>query len=437
MANGLRFLSQPDAQDSNLGTWLKSAMSDPEMTTLAIAVAWARFRGLVRVQPELEAFRARGGTSRLIVGIDEGGATRPGLLMAMRLFDRAHVFHEPSGGTFHPKIYLVEGARSALLVVGSSNATPGGWYNNYEASLEARFALPEETRDPALVGARQYVEDLLAETELCFDLTEELVDTMSRSRRYRVVGHERPRRRQTAGTLGGPEPADVDASGSEPEAEEGDLIFGSRRRRIAMAPALGTRAERLLKELEIAPDDEAEGDAAMAQPASDLPIEHLRSTAPVQPEAADGGPPTSASAVTTIERWSKVLPRGDAQQQASARTHETGNVRLTQAKHDIDWRTWFRQQLFDSPVQWRQGEDINGKLIERAQIPFDVTIKGVALGTVELEVTYAPHREAGQANHTTVLRWGPLQDTIRAADYTGCTLTLQRMSDASYRLDIS
>jgi len=137
-----------------------------------------------------------------------------------------------------------------------------------------------------------------------------------------------------------------------------------------------------------------------------------------------------------VATWTKVLPRGDAQQQKSPQTNITGNVRLTQAGHDIQWTTWFRDTLFE-PASWRTDQDVNGHDIERAVIPFQVTIDGVLLGTHELEVTHAPHRESRQKNHTTVLRWGPLSETMRATDYTDWTLTLERMSDNSYRLDVS
>jgi hypothetical protein len=59
----------------------------------------------------------------------------------LNVFDRVHVVHDPGGRTFHPKLYLVEGPARATLLVGSSNATAGGLYFNFEASLEAIFEL--------------------------------------------------------------------------------------------------------------------------------------------------------------------------------------------------------------------------------------------------------------------------------------------------------
>lgn len=408
----LGFLGQPGSDESTLAAFLERALAAPQIDSLTVVVAWVRFRGLVRLQCELEAFRDRGGCLKLITGIDEGGATRPGLLLAARLFHEAYVFHDPAGGTFHPKMYLAEGARQAQLVVGSSNATPGGWYQNYETSLEAHFALPAEAHHPALEGVRAYIDSLLAERELCFSITEELVDRLVREPPFNVAGHERPRRQGT-GAQGDP---DVDASGSTEEAPGAGRIFGARRGGRTFAPPLSREATDALAALEIPPDDEAEPDEVSSPPAQ--------------------GRPQSGPTAVAVASWRKVLPRGDAQQQTGASTNVTANVRLTKQGHEIDATTWFRQELF-GPAAWHSDTDINGNPIERAEVPFVVTIDGVPLGTVVLEVTHGPHRESDQHNHTTVLRWGQLQSTMRSTDYTGRTLTLERLSDDTYRLDIS
>jgi hypothetical protein len=129
-----------------------------------------------------------------------------------------------------------------------------------------------------------------------------------------------------------------------------------------------------------------------------------------------------------------VLPPGDAQHPPKGKL--TTNIRLVRAKHNIPAQTWFREDLF-APASWVKGQDVNGNEIERATIPFDVTLEGVSLGTLNLDVTYAPHRESEQRNHTTVLHWGQLQKTLRATNYTGSTVTLERLSNGTYRLDIS
>jgi PLD-like domain len=451
----LEFLAQPSSDDATLATFLRRVLADPQIGSLTLVVAWARFRGLVRLRTELEAFRARGGNTRLIVGIDEGGATRPGLLLAAELFDDARIFHDRGGGTFHPKIYLAEGTSLSVLLVGSSNATPGGWFSNYEASLEARFALPHEAAHPALVGVQEYLASLQAEDELILPITTEAVDRLVADRRFNVLGHERARRGRQQPGGSDDASADVDASGSSDEDGGADELFGKRHGSRNYAPPLLSEAKAALGALELPVDDEAESDEPIEPapptpptptptptppPVTPTPPAPPAPPAPPSPPAPAPAPPPAQPApsppVEAVAAWSKVLPRGDAQQQQSAGTNPTGNVRLTQAGHEINWRNWFRRTLF-ATASWQSALDTKGNEIERTAIPFEVTIAGVNLGSVELDVTHAPHREAGQANHTTVLHWGSLMSAMRAADYTGFTLTLERMSDGTYRLDVS
>lgn len=427
MSPSLRLLRQPSREADTLAAFLRRALADSAVDSLIVVVAWARFGGLARVQRELEAFKTRGGTSTIILGIDAGGATRPGLLLATALFDDAFVFHDPAGGTFHPKLYLASGSEQAFLVVGSSNATAGGLFGNYEASLEARFTLPDEHEDPALADAQAYVEELIGETELCLRLDTETIDRLVQERRYGVAGNER-RRTPSALKASGSSDASDDSAGADEHAPAALKLFGARKAPRSGTPALGATALTELASLEIASDDEAEDDHEQGPLPHDLdgPSEPVR-IAPASPSAREA-PTASAS-------WSKVLPRGDAQQVAPG-TNPTGNLRLTKAKHDIDWTRWFRDDLFGSAA-WRKGSDVGGKPIEVADIPFAVTIAGVALGQITLQITHAAHRESGQHNHTTVLRWGPLLPTVRATDYTKYTVTLARLTDGSFALDVS
>jgi hypothetical protein len=53
-----------------------------------------------------------------------------------------------------------------------------------------------------------------------------------------------------------------------------------------------------------------------------------------------------------------------------------------------------------------------------------------------LTLVHDPRFESHQGNRTTLLRWGPLNEYLRAHDLTGKYLTLEALSDGSYRLFI-
>jgi hypothetical protein len=192
---------------------------------LDVIVAWAKRSGLSRLQPHLEASRDRGGQARLVVGIDEGGATRQGLELARVLFDSVHVFHDRSGRTFHPKVYLAAGDVSARLLVGSHNATAGGVYFNYEAGVECVLAPPDD--DDLLDSVRDYIVRLNADTDVCKELTDAVLAEMLGNPRYRI-GDEDARRR-AAPPANEPEEldADVDLVDGAPPAGAAPSMFGS------------------------------------------------------------------------------------------------------------------------------------------------------------------------------------------------------------------
>jgi hypothetical protein len=393
-------------------------------------VAWVRYRGLGRLREELGAFSARGGESRIILGIDEGGATRPGLLGALRSFTEAYVFHDRSGGTFHPKIYLAEGDTKAVLRVGSSNLTPGGLFFNDEASLEIEFDLPADANEAALVGVHEYIDHLLGDGEACKPLSEELIEQLVEDPRYRVSGTERRTRRTDVPLPPGAEEEDVtaDDEGEEPAEEGVPPLFGTSTRHRSSIPGLSAGARAELAELEKEEDGATAGTPPVAPPPQ--PPAPPAAATPPSPGTPPGGP-------TIVESWSKELSRADAQQPTSPGTNPTGVLRLSKAGHDINWRTWFRQLLYGSAT-WAATTDSHGNPTETATIPMEVSILGVSHGAVNVRVDHAPHREAGQHNVPTILHWGTtLGAILRATDYTGRKVSLSWMSDGSYRLEIT
>ena len=93
----IRFLSQPFSANQHLGDWVAHLTAvSPPVKELVIVVAWAKRSGLSRVAAHLNSLREAGARLSMIVGIDEGGATKQGLSLAIKLFDQVHVFHDPS-----------------------------------------------------------------------------------------------------------------------------------------------------------------------------------------------------------------------------------------------------------------------------------------------------------------------------------------------------
>ncbi len=336
------------------------------------------------MEPALRAFRTRGGHVAAIVGIDENGATRQGIALLRELSDDLRIFHDPHGGTFHPKLYLFTGGERAYAIVGSANSTRGGLFDNYEASSELELALPEDA--DVLTEITGWIDGLRSEDELCLAATDELVAVLDAA--GRLLDEDRDR--------GSPS--------DDSSAKLAPIPFGLPGRPKVRAPVRPAARQAA----------GAKTEPAAAQPAQVV---------------------TAASTPPELDlRWYKELSASDAQRPPQGGTNVTGLLRLTRADFDLDWRTFFRDHLF-SRGRWQKSE-VSGQPAERATIPFSVTIAGTYIGVHELVVDHAPHREAGQANVTTVLHWGSLSPRLRDSDYSGYWVLLETTSDGRYGLTI-
>lgn len=389
----LGFIGQPFADKENLRDFVDKAVADARVDRLSVLAAWAKYSGLIRVKDQLEAFRGRGGTSRLIVGIDEGGATEQGLRLALELFDSVHVLFDRSGRTFHPKVYLFEGSEIARLLVGSNNLTAGGVFYNYEGALQVLIDLAVGKEKQVVEQVTEYMDRLYGDSAVCKKLDETVLEELVADPRYRIRD-ERARRRAPTGT-----PADdVD---TRLDLDQVTPLFESSAEAKKSVPPSG-------------------GSASVPAPVATPPIP---------------SPATTPSSSAVARRWYRQMSPSDAQQPPGAGTAVTGNVKLNRAGHAIDQTTYFRHDFFGG-LPWSSETTPRGPK-ETTVVSFRVTINGNDLGPFDLTVDHADFREAGQGNVTTWLHWGSLNPVMRATNYAGSYVVLERLSDDSFNLEIT
>jgi hypothetical protein len=113
-------LFQPFEGDLSLYRVIELALADDRLSEFTVVVAWAKESGLRRIRPLLRTFRARGGIARILLGIDEGGASVEGLQAAISDFDEPTVLHDDASGTFHPKLYIIDGKAASVTSSGAA-----------------------------------------------------------------------------------------------------------------------------------------------------------------------------------------------------------------------------------------------------------------------------------------------------------------------------
>lgn len=404
----LRFVGQPFATHPNLVDFVEHAR-DQGFDELKIAVAWAKKSGLGRVWDALDGFRVQGGTVTLIVGVSEGGATKEGLELAMKIADAAYVFHDPQR-TFHPKVYFTAsstGERS--LLVGSSNLTAGGLSWNYEASTWIDWGAGEGEDVTDEVEA--WFNLLIAETDSCSPLTADLIEQLEKSSDI-VLGSEMRARRVQQKKSDTPEDNDS-AIVATISGLFKPVLAGLRR-----LPGLSSKVASIqVTSPPVKTTAPQSGGAATA--------------APKQPALAGPAPlPTD----DVQRRWIKKLDNTAAQQVKSAGSKKTGVLRLSQGTAEIDHKVYFRDDFFGGlPWTPTEGKDTE----QEVEVGFRVWIDGDDLGVQYLRLSHDPHRISGQGNVPTNLHWGVLGRTLRQTNYIGQYVSLERTTDNEYNLIIS
>jgi hypothetical protein len=402
----VRFVAQPYDDQTNLREFLVEVCGDARYASLACVVAWAKRSGLSVVADDLRAFSARG-ESILLVGIDQGGATKQGLAAALDLFSKVYVVHD-RGVTFHPKVYLAEGDEAGRLFVGSTNLTAGGLQANYEAALDVELDFTLEADRDLRDEVHAYVTRLVDDGGVTLALDEALLDGLAGARKYRIQDED----------AAAPEREPDEATGEGTEEEAGDTDFfgtsGERKRGYPARPAgaAGGRGR----------GGRRPGGAGGQR----------GGTAP----PTGGGTTAPATGATLARRWFKTLPNADAQHPARATTKVTGALRLTKAKHPINVRMYFRDSFFGG-LPWAADTRPLRAGGEAVEVDFTVSLPGQPDMKARLLVAHDTRREAGQRNFSTSIHWGDLMPDMRATDYTGYVVTLERYGDDSFRLVIA
>lgn len=127
---------------------LEAALKSSRYTEFLVATAFASSGPLKHLTTEITAFKASGGTTRALIGIDRLGTSLDALQEAMKLFNEVYIVHTTAPLTiFHPKMYIFRGKKEGRCIIGSNNLTTGGTQTNLEAAVDLRFALPSESAE--------------------------------------------------------------------------------------------------------------------------------------------------------------------------------------------------------------------------------------------------------------------------------------------------
>lgn len=101
-----------------------------------IATAWVRASGVGLLWAGLIGFLERGGSLRVVAGVDRDNTSVEGLTMLLELPGdvRVWVRHNEASPIFHPKLYAFRSDAEVRVLIGSNNLTGAGLTQNEELS---------------------------------------------------------------------------------------------------------------------------------------------------------------------------------------------------------------------------------------------------------------------------------------------------------------
>lgn len=171
--------------DQPAGDVINKILESNNYQDFSAFVAFASVGGIKQILPNIKEHIRRNGTIRLYVGVDLHGTSKEALDLLLAESIPAYIVFSPNRVVYHPKIYTFEGDNKYFVIVGSSNLTTSGLYQNVEASLCVcnEYEENDEKGRELLSDIYDYYNDFLnGESTTSQLLTKEILDTLVKTK---------------------------------------------------------------------------------------------------------------------------------------------------------------------------------------------------------------------------------------------------------------
>ncbi|RDI97696.1 hypothetical protein DVT68_15555 [Dyella solisilvae] len=365
----------------------------PNIERVIVSVAFVNLGGVELLESALKTHKEK---ATAHIGIRNDITSLQG---AERLLNLGVALYTVDTGTrrviYHPKIYLVRGAKHAKLIIGSANLTPGGLNNNIEAGIIVECDL-ENAADKELVENIEKSFDDLPPTH---------PDNISK-----ITTSAQLKLQHKIGLLvdemaaAPPKPSTSGTSTSDDSTP---------RIKLKVAPIVGSivAAKRAAAKKAVA---KAPAKKAIAKKGN-------AAAAPVpEPQPANGVELTLVWESKELTRRDLVIP------QEGRNTNPTGSINLDKGllTADVDHRHYFRDEVFPA-LTWTR----KSATVDEAHAKFQLVVKGVSYGEFDLRIAHTTStntKSYRQRNAMTRLSWGPVREYVARTDLIGRRLSLYR-----------
>ena len=168
--------------ENSTGHYLSSSLLDTNFDSLIAFSAFTKMSGINVIKKELLTAIQRNVTIKFYLGIVERGTSKEALQFLIDNNIETYTFCTSSNLLFHPKIFHFKGQYRTRVIVGSSNLTKPGLFDNIEASTLIEFANSDKTGIKFETQFLQYFEPILNATDPNTELlTKSLLDDFIKS----------------------------------------------------------------------------------------------------------------------------------------------------------------------------------------------------------------------------------------------------------------
>lgn len=389
------FLGQGFLADTDMavGTLIEKFFSDKDFHTFTGITAFASEAGVyglsncLLTSPSIKI-------ANLIVGIDQEGTPKDALDEILKLKINSFIFYQKEAPIFHPKIYLFEGDNKTAVIVGSSNLTGRGLFNNVESSTLIEFDNDDADGITYLKSMKDYYATLFDFSDpnlfkISADIIQKFVDR-------KVVPTKR---------------VWIKKQGKRNPSENVTDALEIPSRKIARPPDRFKYKPQTREFLETAEEE------IFAENKFKSETQNL------------------------VKVWqSKPLTERDLNIPSGDNTHATGSMLLKKGLlEDIDQRHYFRDSVFEN-LAWRK-RGHKKEHLEKATAFFKIKIDGVDKGEFLLEIghnTLTNTTTYKQKNAMSQLHWGKARQIIADKNLLKKTLTLYKdtNSDDQFTIEI-
>lgn len=383
-----------DKSADSVGHHLIRLFADKGFHTFTGLSAFASQAGIRGLSTHIKKAKEHLERITIVTGVDQKGTSKEALEELISIDINSFVFYQPSITIFHPKIYLFEGDKKSVLILGSSNLTSQGLFTNVEASLLVSVDNSVESDRNTLEQLKNYFKGIFDFSDPNLQkLTPEIIVDLVKSK---IVPTEAERKEAQDKVV-------------KAERKETEKIISKYfpKRAIAKIP----------KEFR----------------SGRKPTVRTKTAA----VATSGSVPKKGGLV-----WeSGKLTQRDLNIPKGPNTNPTGSMLFKKGKTEgIDQRHYFRDTVFGA-LKWIKDKNPSTSHLERAAATFHIVIDGKSSGRFKLTLTHNPLTTTTaykQKNSMTQVSWGDAKRVLAKDELIGKTARLYKTKKkGEFTLEIS